>query len=222
MDLLKHFTDDTRRFLCRSLCYISMVGWAGASKDAPVSVRPVRSTLSGSTTHEIDLSGGGYKLVLTGGCLMATTLDQTHQLLTIPFSSTTDFTVLASYCENFAEALIECDDPVMKMALCGRINTCLTLLQPTLLEPVPPHLVESLTVDTLPAGSSGFGPECTEVCQYCLALTQTLSGQGFSSETEKYLSWLLFDLIHHFAAEMKAPRWIRTAEGVKFIDEVAA
>ena len=149
---------------------------------------------------------------------MATTLDQTHQLLTIPFSSTTDFTVLASYCENFAEALIECDDPVMKMA----INTCLTLLQPTLLEPVPPHLVESLTVDTLPERSSGFGPECTEVCQYCLALTQTLSGQGFTSETEKYLSWLLFDLIHHFAAEMKAPRWIRTAEGVRFIDEVAA
>ena len=179
-------------------------------------------TPSGSTTYEIGISSGGIYLLLTGGCLMATTLDQTHQLLTIPFSSTTDFTVLASYCENFAEALIECDDPVMKMALCGRINTCLTLLQPTLLEPVPPHLVESLTVDTLPAGSSGFGPECTEVCQYCLALTQTLSGQGFSSETEKYLSWLLFDLIHHFAAEMKAPRWIRTAEGVKFIDEVAA
>lgn len=26
------------------------------------------------------------------------------------------------------------------MALYGRINTCLTLLQPTLLEPVPPHI----------------------------------------------------------------------------------
>lgn len=153
---------------------------------------------------------------------MATTLAQTHLLLTVPFSSTTDFTVLASYCENFAEAMIECNDPVMKMALCGRLNTCLTLLQPTLLEPVPPHLVESLTVDTLPDRSSSFGAECTEVCQYCLALTQTLSGQGFSSETEKYLSWLLFDLVHHFATEMKAPRWIRTAEGVRFIDEVAA
>lgn len=108
------------------------------------------------------------------------------------------------------------------MALCGRINACLTLLQPTLLDPVPPHLVESLTVDTLPTSYSRFGPECTEICNYCLALTQTLTGQGFSSETEKYLSWLLYDLINYFAAEMKAPRWLRTDDGVKFIDEVAA
>ncbi|TKV13659.1 hypothetical protein FDX19_01945, partial [Citrobacter sp. wls619] len=79
-------------------------------------------------------------------------------------------------------------------------------LQPTLLEPVPPHLIESLTVDTLPASPPQFGPECTELCSYCLALTQTLAGQGFSSETEKFLSWLLFDLVSYFAAEMKAPR----------------
>ncbi|HBM9256319.1 TPA: ash family protein [Citrobacter freundii] len=60
MGILKHFTDDTRRFLCRSLCYISMVGRAGASKDAPVSVRPVMPTPSGSTTSEIGISSGGF------------------------------------------------------------------------------------------------------------------------------------------------------------------
>jgi hypothetical protein len=49
-----------------------------------------------------------------------------------------------------------------------------------------------------------------------------LAGQGFSSETEKFLNWLLYDLINYFAAEMKAPRWIRTADGVKFIDGEAA
>ncbi|EAA3088350.1 ash family protein [Salmonella enterica] len=38
-----------------------MVGQTGASKDAPVSMRPVRLTLSGSTTREISLSGGGDK-----------------------------------------------------------------------------------------------------------------------------------------------------------------
>lgn len=152
---------------------------------------------------------------------MATTLNQTHPLLNISFNAATDFTVLASHCENFAETLIESNDIALKMALCGRINTCLTLLQPTLLEPVPPHLVES-PVDVVPAESPRFGPECTELCNYCLALTQTLAGQGFSSETEKYLSWLLYDLINYFAAEMKAPRWLRTPDGVKFIDGVAA
>ncbi|AKE12422.1 hypothetical protein [Serratia liquefaciens] len=153
---------------------------------------------------------------------MATTPIQTHPLLAVPFNAATDFTVLADRCENFAATLIENDDPTLKMALCGRLNACLTLLQPTLLDPVPPHLIESLTVDTLPASSPRFDPECTELCRYCLALTQTLAGQGFSSETEKYLSWLLYDLINYFAAEMKAPRWIRTADGVKFIDEVTA
>lgn len=63
-------------------------------------------------------------------------------------------------------------------------------------------------------------PECTELCHYCIALTQTLSGLGFASETEKHLSWLLYELINYFAAEMKAPRWLRTAGGVKFIDGV--
>ncbi|EKT1259610.1 ash family protein [Salmonella enterica] len=208
--------------MCRAFCCTSMVGRAGALQSAPVSVRPVRSTPSGSTTHEIDLSGGGNNFLLTGGCPMATTFNQTHPLLNISFNAATDFTVLASHCENFAETLIESNDIALKMALCGRINTCLTLLQPTLLEPVPPHLVESLTVDVVPAESPRFGPECTELCNYCLALTQTLAGQGFSSETEKYLSWLLYDLINYFAAEMKAPRWLRTPDGVKFIDGVAA
>lgn len=151
---------------------------------------------------------------------MATILTQTHPLLAVPFNAATDFTVLAGHCETFAETLIESNDPTLKMALCGRLNACLSLLQPTLLEPVPPHLVESLTVDTLPVSPPRFDPECTELCHYCIALTQTLSGQGFASETEKHLSWLLYDLINYFAAEMKAPRWLRTAGGVKFIDGV--
>ncbi|EBV1887504.1 hypothetical protein DN122_01480 [Salmonella enterica subsp. enterica serovar Coquilhatville] len=144
------------------------------------------------------------------------------RLLTVPFNATTDFSVLASHCENFAETLIESKDLALKMALCGRINVALTLLQPTLLEPVPLHLIESLTVDTLSASSPEFGPECTELCRYCLAPAQTLAEQAFSSETEKYLSWLLYDLINYFAVETKAPRGLRTADGVKFIDGVTA
>lgn len=88
---------------------------------------------------------------------MATTPIQTHPLLSVPFNAATDFTVLASHCENFVETLIESKDMALKMALCGRLNACLTLLQPMLLEPVPSHLVESLTVDTLPANSPSLG-----------------------------------------------------------------
>lgn len=42
---------------------------------------------------------------------MATTPIQTHPLLAAPFNAATDFTVLADHCENFAETLIENDDP---------------------------------------------------------------------------------------------------------------
>lgn len=152
---------------------------------------------------------------------MATIPIQTYPLLAVPFNAATDFTVLAGHCETFAETLIESNDPTLKMALCGRLNACLTLLQPTLLEPVPPHLIESLTVDAL-LQIPRFEPECTELCRYCLSLTQMLAGQSFYSEMEKYLSCLLYELIKYFAAEMIAPRWLRTADGVKFIDEVTA
>ncbi|EDH6254531.1 hypothetical protein CB335_12025 [Salmonella enterica subsp. enterica serovar Amoutive] len=153
---------------------------------------------------------------------MATTLTQTHPLLSVPFNAATDFIVLAEHCKQFAEILIEHDDPTLKMALCGRLNACLRLLQPSLLDPIPEHMMDSLTVDTLPTRSPRFDPECTELCHYCLAMTQVLVGQGLLPETRNYLGCLLYDLIHYFSDEITAPRWLRTADGVKFIDEVTA
>ncbi|EIS6476639.1 hypothetical protein L0C72_003777 [Salmonella enterica] len=143
-----------------------------------------------------------------------------HPLLTVPFNAATNFTVLAEHCKQFAETLLEHDDPTLKMALCGRLNACLRLLQPSLLDPIPDHMIDSLTVDTLPTHSPRFDPECTELCHYCLALTQILAGQGLLPETRDYLGGLLYDLIHYFSDEITAPRWLRTADGVKFIDGV--
>ncbi|MBB2270363.1 ash family protein [Escherichia sp. 94.0001] len=64
MGILKSFIDDTSAFalfLCRTHGYTSMAGRAGASQDAPVSMRPVMPTPSGSATREIGISGGGNK-----------------------------------------------------------------------------------------------------------------------------------------------------------------
>ncbi|MEX3019676.1 ash family protein [Kluyvera sp. STS39-E] len=60
---LLNFIDDIcalALFLCRAHAHISMVGQAGASQDAPVSMRPVVPTPSGSATNEIGTSGGGH------------------------------------------------------------------------------------------------------------------------------------------------------------------
>lgn len=103
---------------------------------------------------------------------MATIPTQTHPLLSVPFNAATDFTVLASHCENFADTLIESDDPALRLALYGRLAACLALLRPTLNEPIPPHLIESLTTDTLPASSTCFEPGSELLCDYSLTLAQ--------------------------------------------------
>lgn len=99
-----------------------------------------------------------------------------RDLLSVPFNATTDFTVLADYCARFAETLIETDDPALRLALCGRLHAGLALLKPTLHDPIPPHLTESLTVDTLPATPEHVVSDPDSLCEYCLALLQASAG----------------------------------------------
>ena len=149
---------------------------------------------------------------------MATTLTYECNLLAVPFSATTDFTTLANYCDHFAETLIECHDPALKMALCGRLNTGLALLRPTLGEPIPPHLIDDFITNDLPDVSPGFEPDAESLCDYCLALTQILNSHALLPETETTLTGLLCELVWYFAADLNAPRWIRTTDGVQVID----
>ncbi|HAM9876485.1 TPA: ash family protein [Escherichia coli] len=195
---------------------------AGASQDAPVSVRPVMPTPPGSTTREIGISGSGNHHHSLETAAMAITLTSECNLLAVSFSATTDFTTLADYCDHFAETLIECHNPALKMALCGRLSTCLALLRPTLNEPIPPHMIERFTVDTLPDISPDFAPDADLLCDYCLALVQVLNGRSLLPETETTLTGLLCDLVWYFADGLKAPHWIRTADGVQAINGVGS
>lgn len=138
---------------------------------------------------------------------MTTIFSPDCDLLTIPFSATTDFTDLADCCDRFAETLIECDDEVYRMALLGRLSTCLGLPGPTLNDPIPPHLIARFTVDELPESPSFFEPDAEALCEYCQTLTQLLCQQTLLPETEKTLRGLLCELVRMFAADLKAPRW---------------
>ncbi|WP_281350988.1 ash family protein [Budvicia diplopodorum] len=51
--------DALASFLCRAFGYTSMVGWAGASKDAPVSGMAGKTNPVQFTTQKIGLFGGG-------------------------------------------------------------------------------------------------------------------------------------------------------------------
>ncbi len=111
----------------------------------------------------------------------------------IPFSAATNFTTLADYCEHFAETIIECHDLALKMAPCGRL----------------------IPVDVLPDVLPEFTPDADLLCDYCLALAQVLLGRSLLPETETTLTGLLCDLVWYFADGLKAPRWIRTTDGVQ-------
>ncbi len=150
---------------------------------------------------------------------MATSLNPTHPLLTLPFGADTDFTVLADYCERFADALMESDSLGQQRAICYRLAECLKLLYATVNDPIPFHLIESLTVDQRPDTTPRFEPEPEHLCGYCFLLAQLLCNSTFHPEDEKYLAGLLFELVCYFADELRAPRFIRTATGIKSIDE---
>ena len=78
-------------------------------------------------------------------------------------------------------------------------------------------------MDTLPATPEHFISEPDSLCEYCLALLQLLLERPAEPKWSKPLTGLLCELVWVFHAEgLKAPRWMRTADGVKFISEVAA
>lgn len=145
---------------------------------------------------------------------MATTPTQTHTSktspLTLSFDINTDFTVLADYCERFADSLIESAKPGERRVLCYRLAECLELLYSTLNDDIPEHLIESFTVDSLPAQVPTFEPEPEDLCRYCLTLANILNSHNFSAMEEKALTGLLFELTGYFADELRTPRFVRT------------
>lgn len=153
---------------------------------------------------------------------MTSTFNPSHPLLTVPFDGDTDFTVLADYCHQLAEAQAECLDPALRMALSGRLCAVFALLKPQLNEPIPPAQQARFTVDTLPTAFPRFEPDSDTLGEYCAALTQLLLCRMLSSQQEEQLRWLLADLMAYLTEEINAPRWIRTTDGMKFIDEMMA
>ncbi|WP_034456910.1 hypothetical protein [Buttiauxella noackiae] len=154
---------------------------------------------------------------------MATITTQTHAShspLNLSFGADTDFTVLADYCEHFADAMIECNSPGLKRALCYRLAECCELIQPKLNDPIPQHLVASLTVDKLPDSAPTFEPDSDHLCGYCHTLAQILSNHNFTAAEEKSLTGLLFELSCYFADEVRAPRFVRTGVVVQPVENM--
>ncbi|HGU9819390.1 TPA: hypothetical protein ACNFOY_003150 [Enterobacter chuandaensis] len=140
-----------------------------------------------------------------------------NALFTTPFSHNTDFTELADNCQRYCEALVEETDPARKIALCGRLASTLALLRPMLLEPLPEHLQERLTVDVFPEREPAFNAESDQLCHYCEEITQLFMSGALAPESARVMVDLLFELTGYFADQLKAPRWLRTEAGVALL-----
>lgn len=150
---------------------------------------------------------------------MATTLHQTHPLLAVTVNNHTDFITLATHCEKLADTLLECNHTQLQQALSERLTTCLQILRPTLLDPVPDNLISALTVEQPPQQKPEFAPGSEQLCDYALVLSQLITHQALTPEMLPSLRGLLADLVQLFSGQLTAPRWVNTENGVQFIEQ---
>jgi len=149
---------------------------------------------------------------------MATFLSFTHSQPGTPFTPIPNFIEQASICERIARELAESSDIAHNQVLSNQLHACLNQLQTELLDPIPTCLIDSFTVETLPAESPHFDADCTELCRYCMALSTVLGEQQTDAKTAQILRDLLCGLTDYFVEGMMAPRWMRGAQGT---DEIS-
>ncbi len=59
-----------------------------------------------------------------------------------------------------------------------------------------------------------FEPETDQMGRYCQLLTHLLMSKTLSDDMERVAGDLLQDLVGYFADTLKAPRWLKTEDGM--------
>ncbi|WLS79047.1 hypothetical protein Q3V30_00575 [Erwinia pyri] len=140
-------------------------------------------------------------------------------LLKIPLGTTMDLFQILDCCQNLVDTLIDTSDNNSRMALCGRLYAALKVLEVVLKAPLPAYLIERLTVEI--AEAEGYhcplSTDSETLRQYCAALTLLLLQRQQSPEQEEQIAGLLYELIGVLTEDLKAPRFVRTADGITMI-----
>lgn len=135
------------------------------------------------------------------------------KLLTMPIPVSADLFQLADICAAFAVELMECADTAKYLALCGRLSHALTALRLRCNTGLPPHLLEVLRVDDIPAPCV---PDCWSdsdlMLGYAQALTQALLSCSLAFSVTVELTGLLHDLVLIMVEHLKQPHIKREAE----------
>ncbi|MCS3602622.1 hypothetical protein M2371_001831 [Buttiauxella sp. BIGb0471] len=140
-------------------------------------------------------------------------------LLKIPLGAMHDLFQVVDICQRYADELIEVHNHAEYIALCGRLLAGLNVLKVVLKTPLPKHLIEQLTVNenNFAECRSPVSTDSETTCEYCSALTMILLNQQIMPEQQEQISELLFELLTMLAEDLKAPRFIRTTDGLAMI-----
>lgn len=125
-----------------------------------------------------------------------------------------DFIEIAEHCEALAATTLERVYDEKSREMYQQLHHLLMLLQPTLNDPIPDHLIARLTTTHRPASPPGMDTESDLLCEYCLTLSHLLSGDPLTREEEQSLRGLLYELTCFLADTMTAPRWLQTSGGL--------
>ncbi len=140
-------------------------------------------------------------------------------LLKTPLGATHDLFQLLNQCQRYVDGLIENDNHVECMALCGRLLAGLNVLKFTLKSPLPEYLIESLTTDMTKPDDyrCPLSTDSETLCEYCASLTMLLLNQQESPEQVEKITGMLFEMVNVLAEDLKAPRFIQNASGLAMI-----
>ncbi|SUX27842.1 Uncharacterised protein [Cedecea davisae] len=141
-------------------------------------------------------------------------------LLKIPMGAKDDLFYVLNVCRRCVGELIETDNHVEYIALCGRLLAGFNVLRVVLDNPLPKYLIEQLTVEEgySEALRTALETESETICDYCAALSMVLLNQQLSAGQQIQITDLLYEVFIMLDQDLKAPRFVRTKKGLAMID----
>lgn len=144
---------------------------------------------------------------------MESPLVWTHPQRYVSGEAETDFIAAITQCEKLAGDAMESEHQPTQYQLYQQLHDYLTAIHPTLLDPIPEALEEQFTTRTFPESMPTMDTESDLLCEYCLTLSELLSGHALDVRGEETLQGLLYELTCFLADTMRAPRWLKTPQG---------
>lgn len=136
-----------------------------------------------------------------------------YKTLLMPIPAGADLFEIADVCAALVVEMIDSEDAAETLALCGRLSHALDALNKRCDAGLPPHLLERLTADELPAVCV---PECWSdsdlMLGYAQGLTQALLSCTLPFTVTEQLTGLLHDVVLLLVEYLQQPYLKRGAD----------